>query len=227
MPQDAMSMRFQALRQQMLLTPGDAVLTREYQDALQALLQPIEQQIQQQLEELNQRFDQLPDRMQQREQFMRSPEWKQRLKPLYNELAYLQTGVLGYFDTGGGRIQGEPIIARADRVGGAPVPLDPGTAREEQHTENHQVSHVPAQRTMLHVERIFQVVSIFVPKKMNTMEIGDALELMAERLKRSPARWPIYQLLAVTVFWVLVNAIRDRVAILLSGPAHRKNTPGE
>jgi hypothetical protein len=84
-----------------------------------------------------------------------------------------------------------------------------------------------ASRTMLRVERTFSFLSAFVPKRLADEQIGDALELMAEHLERSTALWPIYRLLMVTVFWVLVNALRDRVATMLSGPIDRKKTPGE
>jgi hypothetical protein len=83
------------------------------------------------------------------------------------------------------------------------------------------------QLTMCRVNRTFRFVSALVPKRLADEQIGDALELMAEHLKRSSARWPIYWRLAVTIFWLLVNALRDHFVAMLAGPMARKRTPGE
>jgi hypothetical protein len=80
---------------------------------------------------------------------------------------------------------------------------------------------------MLRVECTFRFLSAFVPKRQSDEEIGEALEVIGKQLERSPARLPVYRLVAITVFWVLVNAIRYRVATLLAGPVARKRTLGE
>lgn len=85
----------------------------------------------------------------------------------------------------------------------------------------------PADWATIGIEWTFRFVSILVPKRLADEEIGDALEVIAEQLECSPARWPVYRLVAITLFWLLVNAIRYRPATPLAGPVGRKRTPGE
>lgn len=87
---------------------------------------------------------------------------------------------------------------------------------------------VPAQRTMLHVDRTFRFVSLLVPKRLANEEIGDALEVITEHFKRSPKRWPVYLKLVTTIFWIAVNTIRYLLASLKGSKAEgTKKTSGE
>jgi hypothetical protein len=71
---------------------------------------------------------------------------------------------------------------------------------------------VAAQRTMLHVDRAFRFLELILPRRISSEEIGDALEVMAEHFKRSPARWPAYVKLVTTIIFIVINTVRYFIA---------------
>jgi hypothetical protein len=58
-------------------------------------------------------------------------------------------------------------------------------------------------------ERVFDLLAIAVPKRIRGEEVGDALEDIGRRLRARQPNWKIYAQVFFTLFWVLLNSLRE------------------
>lgn len=101
------------------------------------------------------------------------------------------------------RLGGVAIVGLAG-VGNFPTHqlLEPGVA--------HVV--VPQGTPRARADVVLDTLRIFVPRRLADEEIGDAFELIVEKDLRG---WRLWGKVASTVFWVLVNGVRECVAAIV------------
>lgn len=65
------------------------------------------------------------------------------------------------------------------------------------------------QEQVEYAARLLDLVSLIVPRRLAQEEIGDALERTHRLASLGRPRWEIWLKVSTTVFWVLVNSLRE------------------
>ena len=93
--------------------------------------------------------------------------------------------------------------------------LAPSRVRSTVSANNKVVTIEQTTRALSRSNRAFDLLELFVPKRVAAEEIGDAMESISSLIRQSRPNWQIYVKLIFTIFWVLVHAVHQ----VIKGPA--------
>jgi hypothetical protein len=91
------------------------------------------------------------------------------------------------------------------------------------------LARAPAQSELLkEAQRLFDSMGVHLPQRINTEELGDALEVLHEMEREGQPKWRLQARILSTLFWVIAHTAQDGVHSLIeTGTAATGNNSGK
>lgn len=112
----------------------------------------------------------------------------------------------------------------------AVAPARPQSARDERPSRSEsywaarRIARRQASSPLVNFDRWTIVLELVLPKRVLGEELGDARELVIRYLANGGGPWGVRVKLVTTVFWLLVNSVREVTSALFAKAGDRKKS---